>query len=96
MTQVTTSIKSSTYIALSFKNSAEDKILAALTSDMNVIIWEWDKPRATKAVDTALGSFKEINIMFFFPGDDSLVLIGHNVHKNHLMKYSLFMSECSM
>jgi hypothetical protein len=86
VTKMTTSIKSSKYVALSFKNSSEDKILAALTSDMNVIIWEWDKPRATQAVDTALRAFTEINIMFFYPGDDSLVLIGENVHKNHLMK----------
>lgn len=86
---MTTAIKSSKYIALSFRNSSEDKILAALTSDRTVIIWEWDKSRATQATEINQIQQKTIvdfNIMFFYPGDDSLVLIGETIHKNHFMK----------
>ena len=86
---MTTAIKSSKYIALSFRNSSEDKILAALTADKTVIIWEWDKSRATQATEINQIQQKvsvDLNIMFFYPGDDSLVLIGETAHKNHFMK----------
>ena len=59
---------------------------------MTVIIWEWDKNRATHSVeinDPNKKTFAVINLMFFYPGsnmDDTLVLVGENNQKNHVMK----------
>jgi len=88
-TLATTSISNSTpykYVALSFKRSQEDKILAALTDQNNIIIWEWDKGRATEITDTNKKGLDKVNLMFFYPPDDCLVLLGKNSQNNHVMK----------
>ena len=85
-------MNASKYVALSFMTKYEDKILAALTDKMMLIIWEWDKNRATQHAEYNESNkriFGAINLMFFYPvigGDDCLVLIGESPQKNHVMK----------
>ena len=61
---------------------------------MQVVIWEWEKSRVTLANEIneinskAFGPTGVIRLMFFYPMDDSLVLIGENGSANQVMKYT--------
>lgn len=76
---------------MSFCTKNDEKYLASVADNLKVIIWEWDKGR-DRAVSDVSGIFKQLNLMYFHPMDDSVMFVGkgnQNVVVNNLIKYLL-------